>query len=68
MSRFADLTVAEVSDLFGTVHLIAPKLQEQFQTTSLTIAIQVSNTGQMLSYQKILDLGKEFPISLRVVL
>jgi bis(5'-adenosyl)-triphosphatase len=38
--RFEDLTKDEVADLFQCVHAIAPKLQAQFNATSLTIAIQ----------------------------
>ena len=41
VQRFQDLTREEVSDLFQCVHLIAPKLEKYFNTTSLTIAIQV---------------------------
>ncbi|XP_011405744.1 PREDICTED: bis(5'-adenosyl)-triphosphatase-like isoform X1 [Amphimedon queenslandica] len=40
VSRFQDLTKEEVSDLFQCVHLIAPKIEQHFNATSLTIAIQ----------------------------
>ncbi|XP_019855463.1 PREDICTED: bis(5'-adenosyl)-triphosphatase-like isoform X2 [Amphimedon queenslandica] len=41
VSRFQDLTKEEVSDLFQCVHLIAPKIEQHFNATSLTIAIQL---------------------------
>ena len=40
MKRFADLSSAEVSDLFLCVHRIAPALQQAHSSSSLTIAIQ----------------------------
>lgn len=43
MSRFHELSSEEVSDLFNCVHCIAPLLQQQYNATSLTIAIQVTN-------------------------
>ena len=43
MSRFHELTSEEVSDLFHCVHCIAPLLQQHYNATSLTIAIQVTD-------------------------
>ena len=39
--RFSALTPHEVSDLFTSVHRIAPVVEKLFNATSLTIAIQV---------------------------
>lgn len=38
--RLVDLTVEESTDLWRTVHTIAPTLQKQFGASSLTVAVQ----------------------------
>lgn len=40
VKRFADLTSAEVSDLFLCVHRVGPVLQQAHSGTALTIALQ----------------------------
>ena len=47
VARFADLTPDEVTDLFLCTHRIAPVLQREFSSTSLTIALQVSSSMQV---------------------
>ena len=44
VARFTDLSPDEVGDLFLCVHRIAPVIQKEFDSNSLTIAIQVSST------------------------
>ena len=47
--RFSALTPHEVSDLFTSVHRIAPVVEKLFNATSLTIAIQVKYSSSCSS-------------------
>lgn len=43
----SDLTSEEITDLFGSVHKIAPLIEKQYGASALNIAVQVSVRGRV---------------------
>lgn len=50
VSRFHDLTLEEVTDLFHCVYCITPYIQSHYNATGLTIAVQVGHWKKSVNF------------------